>query len=260
MPSLDLIIITSHFERFKDASICLYAWVRFFRISAVCMFVNDCSNGGNPSPIPAFCPKPGRFSPLKINVCESIWAPVCVSRFCKTNLSSVRRFSAIEPGFDHSATVNNAREATAHLQHGMFVCVCTCMWQGAPLSFLQMQQGSSSTFLHLALLISCQIQEHPHWYCVFEGVRACVTACAGGFYSRQEELNSSRQLRPALWHTLTHYIEPAHSGILSLKKTIRYEGKGASLTHMDTHACRHRAGNRWTHSRLHIPRYMKRRY
>lgn len=146
----------------------------------------------------------------------------------------MRRFSAIEPGFDHSATVNNAREAAAHLQHRMLVCVCACVWQGGPFSFLQMQQGSSSTFLHLALLISCQIQELPHWYCLFECV-CHMSVYAGGFYSRQEELNSSRQLRPALWHTLTHYIQPAHSGILSLKKTIRYEGKGASLTHTWTH-------------------------
>ena len=39
----------------------------------------------------------------------------------------MRRFSAIEPGFDHSATVNNAREATAHLQHRMHACVCVCV-------------------------------------------------------------------------------------------------------------------------------------
>lgn len=83
-----------------------------------------CSDGGSPSHVPVFRPKPRRFPPPKINVCESICAPVCVSRFCKTNLSSVRRFSAIEPGFDHSATVNNAREATAHLQHRRLACVC----------------------------------------------------------------------------------------------------------------------------------------
>lgn len=95
-----------------------------------------CSDGGSPSHVPAFRPKPGRFPPPKINVCESICAPVCVSRFCKTNLSSVRRFSAIEPGFDHSATVNNAREATAHLQHRMLACVRVCVtgWSFFPLA------------------------------------------------------------------------------------------------------------------------------
>lgn len=94
-----------------------------------CVGVHMCisggdSDGGSPSHVPAFRPKPGRFPPPKINVCESICAPVCVSRFCKTNLSSARRFSAIEPGFDHSATVNNAREATAHLQPRILVCAC----------------------------------------------------------------------------------------------------------------------------------------
>lgn len=80
--------------------------------------------GEAPSLVPVFRPKPRRFPPPKINVCESICAPVCVSRFCKTNLSSMRRFSVIEPGFDHSATVNNARQATAHLQHRMLALVC----------------------------------------------------------------------------------------------------------------------------------------
>lgn len=151
---------------------------------SVCVCLSGgCSDGGSPSHVHAFRPKPGRFPPPKINVCESICAPVCVSRFCKTNLSSVHRFSAIEPSFDHSATVNNAREATAHLQHRMLAMVCVwvrargSVWQDGPFSLLQMQQGSSSTFLHLALLISCQIQELPHWYCLFECVRVRVPVC-----------------------------------------------------------------------------------
>lgn len=53
---------------------------------------------------------------------------VCVSRFCKTNLSSMCRFSAIEPGFDHSATVNNAMEVTAHLQQRMLAFFCARLW------------------------------------------------------------------------------------------------------------------------------------
>lgn len=86
----------------------------------------------------------------------------------------------------------------------------------------------------------------PTLILVFLSVCVCVraSAYAGGFFSRREELNSSRQLRPALWHTLTHYIQPAHSGILSLKKTIRYEVKGASLAHMEAQ----RRKYRWTHS------------
>lgn len=67
-------------------------------------------------------------------MCACVCVCVCVSRFCKTNLSSVRRFSAIEPGFDHSATVNNAREATAHLQHKMPACVRVTGWSFFPLA------------------------------------------------------------------------------------------------------------------------------
>lgn len=98
---------------------------------SVCIHLSGgCSDGGNPSYVAAFCPKPGRFPPPKINVCESFRAPVCVcvSRFCKTNLSSMCRFSAIEPGFDHSATVNNAMEVTAHLQQRMLAFFCARLW------------------------------------------------------------------------------------------------------------------------------------
>ena len=111
-----------------------------------------CSDGGSPSYVPVFCPKPRRFPPPKINVCESICAPLCVSRFCKTNLSSVRRFSAIEPGFDHSATVNNVREVTAHLQLRMLACVCCVCVTGWSLFLLANATGQLFDVPPLGLL------------------------------------------------------------------------------------------------------------
>lgn len=124
--------IRSHFVRIKHA-LTVFAYAPYpgvkSRISTtmrvcVCVWGGFALTGEAPSLVPVFRPKPRRFPPPKINVCESICAPVCVSRFCKTNLSSMRRFSVIEPGFDHLATVNNARQATAHLQHRMLVLVC----------------------------------------------------------------------------------------------------------------------------------------
>jgi len=167
-----------------------------------------CSDRGNPSHVAAFRPKPGRFPPPKINVCESICAPVCVcvcvSRFCKTNLSSMCRFSAIEPGFDHSATVNNAREATAHLQHRMLACVCVCarvcvtgwsffllanvtgqFFDVPPLGPLNLVSDTGTPTLILSLRVCA-----PH-------VRVQVCTLEASTVDG-EELNSSRQLRPAL--------------------------------------------------------------
>lgn len=54
-------------------------WGSEWMCRCVCVRLSGgCSDGGSPSHVPAFRPKPGRFPPPKINVCESICAPVCV--------------------------------------------------------------------------------------------------------------------------------------------------------------------------------------
>lgn len=59
----------------------LKMYLQYLPMHHVCVCVGlsgGCSDGGSPSHVPAFRPKPGRFPPPKINVCESICAPVCV--------------------------------------------------------------------------------------------------------------------------------------------------------------------------------------
>lgn len=139
MLSLDLIIIKSHFERIKDVLTAQCGRVHTAQRECVgvcvCVFVGEVAPTGE-APLTSlpFVQSLGDSHHQK-SMCVRAYVRLCVcecvSRFCKTNLSSVRRFSAIEPGFDHSATVNNAREATAHLQHRMLgracACVCTCV-------------------------------------------------------------------------------------------------------------------------------------
>lgn len=98
------------------------------------------------------------------------------------------------------------------------VCVCVTGWSFfllanvtgqffhvPPLGPLNPMSDTGTPTLILSLWVCA-----PH---VCE--RKCVYA--GGFYSRQEEINSSRQVRPALWHTLTHYIQPAQWNIVIKK-------------------------------------------
>ena len=77
-----------------------------------------------------------------------VYVCVCVLRFCKTNLSSAHRFSAIEPGFDHSATVNNAREVTAHFQQ----CVCVCPHVHVRIAFSPLLANSTEQFFNVHTL------------------------------------------------------------------------------------------------------------
>lgn len=64
------------------SALCEHVCVCVFQQECVSVHVHvcqgGCSDGGSPSHVPAFRPKPGRFPPPKINVCESICASVCV--------------------------------------------------------------------------------------------------------------------------------------------------------------------------------------
>lgn len=171
---------------------------------------------------------------LKINVCESICAPLYVCQGFVRQISPacaalvlLNRASITRPLWIMQGRLLLTYSA------GCSACVLLCVharvtgWSFSPLANATGQLFDVPPLGPLNLvsdtgtptLILCE----------------CASAVAGGLYSRQEELNSVGQLRPALWHALTHYVQSAHGRILRLrkkkKKTIRYEVRGASLTH-----------------------------
>ena len=199
----------------------------------VCVHLSGgCSYGGIPSPGVAFRPKPGRFPPSKINVCASICMPVCVcqgfvrqispacSALVLLNQASITRPLWIMQG---RLLLTYSTICFARVCVRLCLCVCVCALARVcdrmvlfPLCKCNraVLRCSSTWPLNLVSDTETPTLILSLWVCAL-----CVSASlyAGGFYSRQEELNSSRQLRPAVWHTLTHYIQPANSGVLSLK-------------------------------------------
>lgn len=206
-----------------------------------CEFVRGLLWRGKPLSCPCLLPKPGRFPPPKINVCESICEPDCVCQGFVRQISPARAALVLlnQASITRPLWIMQGRLLLTYSTRCSRVCLCwvrvhACATRGSfflranatgqlfdipPLGPLNLVSDAGTLTLIRCLWVSA-------WVCALEASSA------------------DREILTQADSSGLHFDTPwliTYSRILSLKKTIKYEVKGASLGRTGTHACTHTA-------------------